>query len=169
MQREKADAPESDRRWITAVCRAIYGPKGATESFELAIKILALRAVRSGKAEFRTWPAADRKLLVQMWEPELSRMLLEAAENGRLSEIASALSQIALPSEHLHDRRHLQFVRAYLKATNVTGREMPTIGEFRTHLRTFLNPLPEDRTIRDILYRLGLPLKSSARGPSRKR
>jgi hypothetical protein len=112
-----------------------------------------------------------RKFYVEHSEPELSHMLLEAAEKGRLSEIADALSQItSLPSQ-LYDRRHLKFVQAYVKSTDATGHQMPKIAEFKLYLRKALSPfaLPKDRTIRDILKRLGLPIESSPRGRPRKR
>ncbi len=142
--------------------KARYGPSGATAPARLAANIADLRALRNDAS----LPA------VRAYEPKLGRELLEAAYQGRLMEVADALSKISdlRHSGEIYNRGQFNVLTAYSEAEEANGRQAPTIGEIRSQLRKRLpdNEIPDDRTVRDILERFDLPLKPSRRGPSRK-
>ena len=128
--------------------------------------------------EHRPEPGARmmRKILIEHVTGWLGPALLEAAEQGRLSDIARILDRRRL--DPIANRGHYRVIVAYMNILNREKRP-PVIGELLRQLsinkprrtkdntQEWLRVNSRERVIREILRQFDLPLSSGKRGRPR--
>lgn len=158
-----SNALDLHSRCWNALITAFQGPQAASKEYRLATQILTIHLQRDNPR----LPAFARDGLIRKYEPILGRELLRAAENGTLGRVATALGKLRSLGNNVHNSNQLNVARAYSKAHSKVHRA-PTFADLRSELQSILKRdlrPNEDRTIRDILNRLKLPLTRAKPGP----
>jgi hypothetical protein len=169
---------ELKRRCIYALRHSSHGHVENQASAMLAGAIDHLRAAR--KDQGRVWSSIERKAFIKSEAAWLAPGLLEAAENGSLSEIARLLDRWRRDGRVANQGQH-RVVVAYM---NVLARENrpPLINELLRQLKIdkpnrtkdsmqeWLRVNSRERVIRETLKQFDLPLSAGKRGrPSQRR